>query len=163
MILLIASIQLSTCNGVYTSQLIRYSRAGGSHQDFLDRGLLLTRKLVNQGFLLVKLKSSLKTFHGRNPDFVNRSGISVLKLKTDMFHLSFPTKIGAYPSQACGCTPGFCMGSVFIIILIVCAVLYVLFFLVLCLVPNVACVFGLSIFDLSPFRFSLTSNWCNFL
>jgi hypothetical protein len=27
--------------------------------DFLDRGLLLTRKLLNQGFLLVKLKSSL--------------------------------------------------------------------------------------------------------
>jgi len=40
--------------------------------------------------LVIKLKSSLKTFHGRNPDFVNRSAISVLKLTTDMFHLSFP-------------------------------------------------------------------------
>jgi hypothetical protein len=36
------------------------SRACGSYQDFLDRGLLLTRKLLNQGFLLVRLKSSLK-------------------------------------------------------------------------------------------------------
>ena len=35
---------------VYISQLIRYSRACGSYQDFLDRGLLLTRKLLNQGF-----------------------------------------------------------------------------------------------------------------
>ena len=35
---------------VYISQLIRYSRACGSHQDVLDRGLLLTRKLLNQGF-----------------------------------------------------------------------------------------------------------------
>jgi hypothetical protein len=26
-----------------------YSRAYGSYQDFLDRGLLLTRKLLNQG------------------------------------------------------------------------------------------------------------------
>jgi hypothetical protein len=35
--------------GVYFSQLIRYSRACGSYQDFLDRRLLLTRKLWNQG------------------------------------------------------------------------------------------------------------------
>ena len=33
-------------------------------QDFLDRGLLLTSKLLNQGFLLVKLKSSLRKFYG---------------------------------------------------------------------------------------------------
>jgi hypothetical protein len=31
-----------------------------SNQDFLDRGLLLTRKLLHHGFLLVKLKSSLR-------------------------------------------------------------------------------------------------------
>ena len=30
---------------VYISHLIRYSRACGSYQDFLDRGLMLTRKL----------------------------------------------------------------------------------------------------------------------
>ena len=48
----------------YISQLIRYSRAYGSYQDFLDRGLLLTRKLLNQGFLFVKLKSSLQKFYG---------------------------------------------------------------------------------------------------
>jgi hypothetical protein len=39
--------------------MIRYSRACGSYQDFLDRGMLLTRKLLNQGFLLVKLKALL--------------------------------------------------------------------------------------------------------
>ena len=33
---------------VYISQLKRYSRACGSYQDFLDRMLLLTRKLLNQ-------------------------------------------------------------------------------------------------------------------
>ena len=38
---------------VYISQLLRYLRACGSYQDFLDRvlGLLLTRKLLNQGFI----------------------------------------------------------------------------------------------------------------
>jgi predicted SprT family Zn-dependent metalloprotease len=34
-------------------------------QGFLDRGLLLTRKLLNQGLLSVKLKSSLRTFYSR--------------------------------------------------------------------------------------------------
>ena len=51
---------------VYISQLIRYSRSCGSYQDFLNRGLQLTRKLLNQGFLLVKLKSSLQKFYGRH-------------------------------------------------------------------------------------------------
>jgi len=50
------------------SQMIRFSRACRSYQDFLDRGLLLTRKLLNQGFLLVKLKSSLRKFYGRHHD-----------------------------------------------------------------------------------------------
>jgi hypothetical protein len=48
--------------GVYLSQLMLFSRASGSHQYFLDRGLLLTRKLLNQGFLVVKLKSSLRKY-----------------------------------------------------------------------------------------------------
>jgi hypothetical protein len=52
--------------GVYISQLIRYSRACGSYQDLRDRGLLLQRKVLNQGFLLVKLKSSFRKFYVRH-------------------------------------------------------------------------------------------------
>ena len=48
--------------GVYISQFMRYSRACGSYQDFLDIGLLLTRKLLNQWFLWVNVKSSLRKF-----------------------------------------------------------------------------------------------------
>ena len=55
----------------------------GSYQDFLNRGLLLTRKLLNQGFLLVKLESSLRKFN-----LIDRYGLSVTQLTTDMFHLS---------------------------------------------------------------------------
>ena len=73
---------------VYISQLIWYSRACGSYQDFLDRGLLLTRKLLNQRFLLVKLKSSLRKFYDRHHDLVDRYGISVSQMTTDMFQLS---------------------------------------------------------------------------
>ena len=57
--------------------MIRYSRACGPYQDFLDRGLLLIMKLLNQGFLLVKLKSSLRKIYGRHHDLVDRYGISV--------------------------------------------------------------------------------------
>ena len=35
------------------------------------RGLLLTRKLQNQGFLVVKLKSLLRKFYGSHHDLVN--------------------------------------------------------------------------------------------
>jgi hypothetical protein len=65
-------------------EILRYRRyydtACGSYQDFLDRGLLLARNLLNQGFLLVKMKSSLRKFYGY--------GISVSQITTDMFHLS---------------------------------------------------------------------------
>ena len=63
-------------------------KACGSYQDFLDRGLLLTRKLLNRGFLLVKLKLSLRKFYRRHHDLVNPYGISVSQMTTDMFHFS---------------------------------------------------------------------------
>ena len=49
-----SNIPAAPAYGVYISQLIRYSRVCGTYDDFLDRELLLTRKLLNQGFLLVK-------------------------------------------------------------------------------------------------------------
>jgi hypothetical protein len=76
---------MCVCNPMST---LRYSRACGSYQDFLDRGLLLTRKLLNQGFLLVKLKSSLIT------GFVTRLTRRVSLVKQEMItlpeHLSLP-------------------------------------------------------------------------
>ena len=62
--------------------------SSGSYQDFLNRGLLLKRKLLNQGFLLDKLKSSLQKFYGRHHDVVDRYGISGSQMTTDMFHFS---------------------------------------------------------------------------
>ena len=41
---------------VYISQLIRHFRVCGSYQDFLDRVLLLTSKLLFKGFLVIKLQ-----------------------------------------------------------------------------------------------------------
>ena len=81
-----SKIPAAPAHAVYIFQLIRYSSACGSYQDLL---LLLTRKLLNQGLLMVKLKSSIRKFYGRHHDLVNRYGISVSQMTSDMFHLSY--------------------------------------------------------------------------
>ena len=81
-----SNIPAAPAYGVYISQLIQYSRACGSYQDFLDRGLLLTRKLLNQGFLLVKLKSSLRHFTIATTTWLTTMEY-VSQMTTDMFHL----------------------------------------------------------------------------
>ena len=52
-----SNIPAASLYGAYISQFNRYSRACGSYHDVLDRGLMLTRKLLSYGFLVVKLKS----------------------------------------------------------------------------------------------------------
>ena len=64
---------------MYISQLIRYSSTCGSYHDILDKGSLLTRKLLNQWLLVVKLKLSLRKFYGHHYNLVNRYGVSVHK------------------------------------------------------------------------------------
>ena len=73
---------------VCTSQLMRYSRACGSYRGFLDRGALVTRKVFNQGFHLVKLKYSLRKYYSQHHDLVSRYGISISQMATDMFQKS---------------------------------------------------------------------------
>ena len=82
--LICRNIQADPTYGVYIPQLIRCSRACGSYQDFLDRGLQQTMKLLNQGFLLIKLNSSLRKFYDLHHDLVNRYGISVSQMTTNM-------------------------------------------------------------------------------
>ena len=75
--------------GVYISQLIQYSRACVIFQDFLDRGLLLTRKLVKQGFLVVRLRPPFWKFYSCHHDLVEHHGISVAHMTMNMFHLFY--------------------------------------------------------------------------
>jgi hypothetical protein len=49
---------------------------------------VLTRKLPNQGFLVVMLKASLLKFHGHQHDMINCYGIYVSQMNNDMEHLS---------------------------------------------------------------------------
>ncbi len=74
------NIPSASAYAVYISQLIRYSSACGSYHDFIDRELLLTRKLLNQVFQVIKLKPSVRKFYGRHHDLVNRYRVSVSQM-----------------------------------------------------------------------------------
>ena len=85
-----SNIPAAPTYGVYISQLIRYPRAFGSYQGLLNRGLLLTRRLLNQGCLLVTLKSSLRMSYGRHHGLVGRYWIYVSLVE----HLRSPPYFG---------------------------------------------------------------------
>ena len=53
----------------------------------------------------------------------------------------------SYPLGASGFTPSILVGSVLIILLVFCAVNFVLLFFILCLLSSVVCVSGLTILD----------------
>ena len=68
-----SNIPESAAYGVYISQLVRYARACYSYGDFIDRGRLLTKKLVDQGYTLEKLKIYFLKFYGRYNDLVHNN------------------------------------------------------------------------------------------
>ena len=75
MAIFIASITLTSKYRISQIQLglPRFSRVCGSYHDFFYRTVLPTRKLLNKGFLVVKLKSSLRKCYRRHNDLVNRN------------------------------------------------------------------------------------------
>jgi hypothetical protein len=83
-----SNIPAAAVCGVYISQFVRYSRACVSDYAFLDREFLLTRKILNQGFLVCNLKSPFPKCYCRHHDLVNRCEISVSQIATDIFRLS---------------------------------------------------------------------------
>ena len=50
---------------VFISQLIRYARACSSYECFILRARRLSSKLLKQGYLVERLKSSFRKFYGR--------------------------------------------------------------------------------------------------
>ena len=71
--------------GVYVSQLISYARACSNYQDFMERGELLTTKLLNQGYQTSKLVATLKKFYGRHQDLVNPYNVTVSRIVSNVF------------------------------------------------------------------------------
>ena len=54
--------------GVFNLQLIRYARACSSYDCFILRAMRLSNKLLGQGYVKERLKSSLRKFYGRYED-----------------------------------------------------------------------------------------------
>ena len=59
-----SNIPVAPAYGVYVSQLIRYARACSNYQIVMQRGKVLTTKLLNQGYQKTKLVATLKKFYG---------------------------------------------------------------------------------------------------
>jgi hypothetical protein len=75
-----SNITPSPAYGDYISQLIRYSRACSQYSDFQDRAQLLTQKLLIQGYVAARLKSSLQRIYSRHHNFVDRYEISISQM-----------------------------------------------------------------------------------
>ena len=64
-------VPLSTSNGVYISQLIRFPRAFSYVTDLNTRNKLLTQKLLKQGYRYHKLRNFLSKFYRRYYDLIS--------------------------------------------------------------------------------------------
>ena len=80
-----SNIPSASAYGVYVSQLIRYARACSNNQDFMERGEVLTTKLLSKGYQKAKLVATLKKFYGRHQDLVNPYNVAVSRIISDAF------------------------------------------------------------------------------
>ena len=67
-----SNIPSSPAYGVFISQLIRYARACSSYWCFILRAMWLSNKLLGQGYVKERLKSSLRKFYGRYGDLTKQ-------------------------------------------------------------------------------------------
>ena len=66
-----------TAHGVFISQLIRVARAYFSYGCFILRATRLSNKLLEQGYVKERLKSSLRKFYGRYRDLIKQYEVSL--------------------------------------------------------------------------------------
>ena len=57
---------------LFINLLIHYSRASSKYVDFVERGILLSQKLLRQANESIKLRSSLRKFYGRHHQLIGR-------------------------------------------------------------------------------------------
>ena len=74
----------SPAYGVFISQLIRYARACSSYGCFILRATRLSNKLLEQGYVQERLKSSLRKFYGRYGDLIKQYEVSLSQMFNDI-------------------------------------------------------------------------------
>ena len=68
-------------------KLIRYARACSSYECFILRARRLSSKLLKQGYLVERLKSSFRKFYGRYGDLVEQYGVTLSRMLNDILTL----------------------------------------------------------------------------
>ena len=82
-----SNIPSSPAYGVFISQLIRYSRACSSYECFILRARRLSSKLLKQGYLAERLKSSFRKFYGRYGGLIQQYEVSLSRMLIDILIL----------------------------------------------------------------------------
>ena len=75
-----SNIQSSPAYGVFISKLIRYTRACSSYECFILRARRLSSKLLKQGYLVERLKSSFRKFYFRYGDLIQQYEVSLSRM-----------------------------------------------------------------------------------
>ena len=76
-----SNIPSSPAYGVFIQQLIRYARACSSYESFILKAARLSSKLLGQGYVLERLKSSLRKFYG---DLIKHYEVSLSQMLYDI-------------------------------------------------------------------------------
>ena len=83
-----SNIPSSAAYGVFISQLIRYARVCSSYECFIMRAAWrLSSKLLKQGYLAERLKSSFRKFYGRYGDLIQQYEVSLSRMLNDILIL----------------------------------------------------------------------------
>ena len=95
-----SNISSSPAYGVFISQLIRYARACSSYECFILRAMRPSNKLLGQGYVRERLKSSLRKFYGRYGDLTKQYEVPLSRMLHDILdddHTQWhPPLIGHY-------------------------------------------------------------------
>ena len=79
-----SNIQSSSICDVFISQLIRYARACSSYECFILRAVRLSSKLLGQGYVRERFKSSLRKFYGRYGDLIKHYEVFLSQMLHDI-------------------------------------------------------------------------------
>ena len=90
-----SNIPTSPAYAIFISQLIRYARACSSYGCFILRATRLSNKLLEQGYVKERLKSSLRKFYGRCGDLIKQYEVSLSQMLNDIL---WPDHLQLQPS-----------------------------------------------------------------
>ena len=88
-----SNISSSPAYGVFISQFIRLARACSSYECFILKAARLSSELLGQGYVMERLKSSLRKFYGRYGDLIKNHEVSLFQTLHDI--------LGHYHIQCC--------------------------------------------------------------